>query len=270
MDHKKVRTLLSQLNGVLFTGGAASFNITTSIYFQQVANIMDYLLEYSNTNKDKAIPLWATCLGFEAMTVYIADDLSIMHNGYNSEDVPSYINFTNAAVTSTMFDSSFMDEGYMKSVYNKLSTENITMNFHQEGFEPSVWETNEYLKGNMSLLGSSMDLNGKWFGTLQESKNNGEKDTFQYIYGSQFHPEKPQFVFDAMNETNNIVHNIDAIYVNQYFVEFFVNECRVRNDNVMQQQMYQDLVIYNYNAYWFDDGEMHPEQLYWFKDPNKN
>ena len=53
MDHQRVRDLLSQLNGVLFTGGAASFNKSTSIYMKQIGNIMDYLLKYSNNNKVK-------------------------------------------------------------------------------------------------------------------------------------------------------------------------------------------------------------------------
>ena len=167
-----------------------------------------------------------------------------------------------------MFDAKYMDQTYTKSVYNKLETENLTSNWHQQGFNPSVWQTNQYLKGNMSLLGTSQDLNGKWFGALQQSKNNGEPNTFQAIYASQFHPEKPQFVFDADNGTNNIPHSIDAIYVNQYFVEFFVNEARIRNDNIMDQQLYQQSVIYNYHSYWYDDGKTHPEQLYWFPDPN--
>eukprot|EP01084_Bolivina_argentea_P055254 101304_1 len=265
---QKVRNLLSQLNGVLFTGGAASFDISTSIYFQQVVNIMDYLLQYSNKNKGgKSIPLWATCLGFEAITVYIANNHSIVGNGYNSQDVSLPINFTSNAEKQSQMFNSFMDKGYTNSVYTKLSTENLTINMHNQGFNPSVWQSNKYLKGNMSLLGISMDLNGRWFGTLQESKNSSTYNSFQSVYASQFHPEKPQYVFDEHNGSNHISHSLDAIYVNQYFVEFFVNECRLRNDNVMDKQTYQDSVIYNYAPYWYDDGATQPEQLYWFKKP---
>eukprot|EP01083_Nonionella_stella_P160721 525639_1 len=249
MAHDKVRNLLSQLNGVLFTGGGASFNISTSIYFQQVANIMHYLLQFSSTNQGKAIPLWATCLGFEAISVYIANDHSILTSKY-AEDMALPIQFTSNALTSTMFgiDHETMEQEYVQSVYAKLSTENLTINFHKYGVDPSAWMSNKYLQGNMSLLGSSMDANGTWFGTLQESKNDGE-NTFQYIYASQFHPEKPSFIFDAYNGTNNIPHSLDAIYANQYFAEFFVNECRLRNDNKMRKRS--------------------PEQLYWFANPNK-
>ena len=70
-DHNEVRSLLSTLNGVVFTGGSAILNKTTSLYYKQVFNILSYLREYhdkySNSKTQKAIPLWATCLGFEAL-----------------------------------------------------------------------------------------------------------------------------------------------------------------------------------------------------------
>ena len=61
-----VSKLVLQLNGVLFTGGTEYFN-STSIYYNQVFNILATLRKYHADNPTKSIPLWATCLGFQAM-----------------------------------------------------------------------------------------------------------------------------------------------------------------------------------------------------------
>ena len=61
-----VSKLVLQLNGVLFTGGTEYFN-STSIYYNQVFNILDTMRKYHSDNPTKSIPLWATCLGFQAM-----------------------------------------------------------------------------------------------------------------------------------------------------------------------------------------------------------
>ena len=267
LDHHKARTLLSQLNGVLFTGGSASLNLSSSVYFEQVANILQYLLQFSDSRPGQAIPLWATCLGHEAVTVYIADDQSILQGGYEAEDVPLSLEFTSNGPSSRMFNASFVDEAYAQSVYDKLATEALTMNFHSFGVAPSVWRSNANVMGNMSLIASSQDVDARWFGALQESRN--VEGGYQHVYTSQFHPEKPQFIFDTMNGTNHIVHSLDAVFANQYFVEFFVNECRLSNDNAMDAETYQSSVIYNYAPHWFEQGQSHgPEQVYYFADPN--
>merc|ERR1712154_138427 len=107
-----------------------------------------------------------------------------------------------------------------------------------------------FLSSNFSVLGTNIDENGNSFVSLFESLDN----TNLYWYGSQFHPEKSQYVFDAYNGQNNVQHNVDAIMVNQYFVEFFVNECRLRNTNTMSQNEYDSKVIYNFTPYFVSNG----------------
>ena len=64
----EVQKLLPQLNGILFTGGGGGYD-PTDPYFIQFNNILDYLQKYAIDNKhnSKSIPVWATCLGFEAI-----------------------------------------------------------------------------------------------------------------------------------------------------------------------------------------------------------
>ena len=71
----QVQKLLSQLNGVLFTGGGGGYD-PTEPYFIQFNNILDYLQKYAieNKHKSQSIPVWATCLGFEAICSRVAHD----------------------------------------------------------------------------------------------------------------------------------------------------------------------------------------------------
>ena len=70
---ENVQKLLSQLNGVLFTGGTGHM-AQGNIWWDQLNNIMSYLIKYHNESpsKSQAIPLWSTCLGFQAMLSWTA------------------------------------------------------------------------------------------------------------------------------------------------------------------------------------------------------
>ena len=63
-----IQTLLTQINGILFTGGGGSYN-PNNPYFIQFNKILDYLQNFAQQNKNKniSIPVWATCLGFEGL-----------------------------------------------------------------------------------------------------------------------------------------------------------------------------------------------------------
>lgn len=118
------------------------------------------------------------------------------------------------------------------------------------------------MNGNLSILGTSLDESGNAFATLVESVDDG----FLYWYGSQFHPEKPAFVFDYKKGVD-MVHSLDGIYVNEYFAEFFVNECRLRNQNSMVMDVYNTHVIFNYVPYFMYNGTHSYEQIYLFQKP---
>ena len=68
---ENVSKLVLTLNGVLFTGGTEYFN-SSSIYYNQVINILNTMRTYNKNNPTKSIPLWATCLGFQAMICAIS------------------------------------------------------------------------------------------------------------------------------------------------------------------------------------------------------
>ena len=105
-----------------------------------------------------------------------------------------------------------------------------------------------------------MDIYNVTFVSLIESKD----ELGLYWYGSQFHPEKPMYEF-----AKNIPKSIEAMYSNQYFAEFFVNECRLRNNNKMNNELYQQNNLYNFNPYYtalVSDNEY--AQMYLFLHQN--
>mmetsp|Transcript_1047 Transcript_1047/g.1398 ORF Transcript_1047/g.1398 Transcript_1047/m.1398 type:complete len:329 (-) Transcript_1047:24-1010(-) len=256
----QLNELLMQLNGVLFTGGSASFS-SGNIWWDQLNNILIQLREFNN-KYNKAIPLWATCLGFQGLISATAGHN--LNSDHYCEDTALPINFINNAIQSRMFGNSSMNTEYSNMIYNKLNTESLVMNFHKYGVSPTTLEGNKYANENFTILGTQNDNDNKPFVTLIESKD----ELGLYWYGSQFHPEKPQYEFDLDNGNNNIVHNLDAIISNQYFAEFFVNEARLRNDNTMSSDYYNTHIIYNYSPIIIDNGESTYQQVYVFNKQN--
>ena len=264
---ENINKILPKLNGVLITGGAANFDLN-SFWYNQLNNILNNLRLFNKQQSNKkSIPLWATCLGFEAVQCLTAQSTKIKISR-DSEDKALQIDFVeNAYNDSTIFNNSFIDDSYSTLIYNKLSSENLTMNFHSYGISPSAYNGSyPLLSNNFTILGTSLDEYGLKFVSLIQSKNNKINGDL-YWFGSQFHPEKPQYIFDKNNGNNNIVHNIDAIMTNQYFATFFVNECRLRNDNIMDTNEYNDKVIYNYQPYFIYNGTHSYEQVYLFEKP---
>jgi hypothetical protein len=256
-----VRQLLSQLNGVLFTGGTGNF-ASNSPYWTQVENVLGYLRQFQASTK-KAIPLWSTCLGFQAVTCATAKEGDNALVPAPALDIPLTIQFTSYGPQSRIFNST-MDKAYAQQVYQTVATLPVTHNDHNSGFRPQTYANDAYLKTNFSVIGLSNDDTNTPFVTLMESL----AATGLYWYGSQFHPEKPQYEFDT-GDGENIPHNLNAIFANQYFAEFFVNEARLRNDNVMNQNTYLANVIYNWPAYFIDQEEnVSYDQVYLFTNPN--
>ena len=67
-------SILSKVNGVLFTGGGMDFDIKT-----KWTKNADYILKYAieQNKKGNPYPIWGTCLGFEL--------LAYLTSGYDSK-----------------------------------------------------------------------------------------------------------------------------------------------------------------------------------------
>ena len=132
-------------------------------------------------------------------------------------------------------------------VIDILANEPVTMNNHQWGVTPSVFQgmrhtrcmierlnarerahvmrllarsrpplANKYLPNFYNQLSLNNDREGVTFISSMEGKK-------YPVYGTQWHPEKPQFEWDADEVTN---HTPDAITAMQYMSDFLVSEAR--------------------------------------------
>ena len=167
---------------------------------------------------------------------------------------------------SRIFHSESMPMDYRNLALELTSDYNTTCNDHWLGVDPDYFSNDSYLIGNFSNLGISYDRLNKPFIALIESK---EIDGIQLSwYGSQFHPEKAQYQFTP-DWTPNFKHNVNTIIANQYLSTFFINECRERNDNVMDKKTYDELIIYNFVSTFIGKNQTDPfNNCYWFPQPN--
>ena len=191
---------------------------------------------------------------------------SLMNKTFNAEDYPINIDFRADARSDSCLifgPQCPLNVNYTASVYHNYATLNISHNSHSRGFIPSAFNSDPYLTSNFTLLGTSFDRNGVEFVTLVESLH----ELNLYWFASQFHPEKSQYEFDSAHDSN-FPHSLKSIYSNQYLAEFFVNECKTRNNHIMATDAYLSNVIYNYNPL-FVTKEMYPdctyEQVYLFQ-----
>ena len=188
---------------------------------------------------------------YTALTSYNASDmmLNIDYNQYGMNE-------------SRIFNRNSMPSDYKNLALEYTADYNTTCNDHWLGVDPEYFYNDTYLTGNFSNLGVSYDRLGTPFIALIESK---EIDGVQFSwYASQFHPEKGQYQFTP-EWTPNFTHDIKTVIPNQYLSEFFINECRERNNNVMDQEMYDELVIYNFETTYIGKNQTDPfNVLYWF------
>ena len=124
-------------------------------------------------------PVWGTCLGFEALSCCTAGDLSVLEHDFDSDNITLPLDFTSEVKSSRIF----AEAG--KALLDDFAKQPITMNNHIAGVLPETFERNEKLSAFYRVVSTNVDRAGKRFVSTIEGKK-------LPIYGSQWHPEKPQ------------------------------------------------------------------------------
>uniref|UniRef100_A0AAG5DEB5 folate gamma-glutamyl hydrolase n=1 Tax=Anopheles atroparvus TaxID=41427 RepID=A0AAG5DEB5_ANOAO len=240
--------IMTNLNGVLFPGGATYFNQSNG-YAEAGRHIYDIAMRY-NENGDY-FPLWGTCLGFELLTYLAANGTEHRaHCKSNSQALP--LNFKDDFRKSRLFADAPND------VVDILSSEPVTANFHQF----CVTEANMTAYGldeDWRVMSVDRDWNGMEFISTIEHKK-------YPFYGIQFHPEKNIYEWVS---NKNISHTANAIQAAQFFADFFIHETR-KNDHRFPTEMTLDQhVIYNYQPTFTGLKRSSFEQCYMFSATHK-
>mmetsp|Transcript_19062 Transcript_19062/g.37415 ORF Transcript_19062/g.37415 Transcript_19062/m.37415 type:complete len:344 (-) Transcript_19062:1794-2825(-) len=214
-SEKELRRIFESVNGLFFPGGSAYLSHGHP-YFDASEKLFHWALE-ANAN-GQVYPIWGTCLGFEQLAVLASGSNATVLDAsgiFDSEDYSAPVTLTANAEDSELV-------GTMPArLRDAMIAEDITFNAHGQGVSPDVFAGNPALSGFFTNLATYVDKKGKPFVAMFEAKNNIP------IYGVQFHPEKAIFEFYV---PSNIPHSPDAVFLAQYFTNFFVLKTRC-NDN---------------------------------------
>ncbi len=179
-------------------------------------------------------------------------DENLVMEHFDSWDISYPLNFDLENVqTSKMFGKK---SGISDLLLHDMSTNAVTMNYHHLGVSRGTYKKFPGIEKFFNILATNKDQKGVEFVSVVEAKD-------YPIYGVQFHPEWPLFEWDP---TANVVHTKNAINVNAYFSEFFVNECRNNSHKYATAKEEMNSLIYNYSPeYTFVTGD--DVQTYFWK-----
>ncbi|XP_055340715.1 gamma-glutamyl hydrolase-like [Paramacrobiotus metropolitanus] len=210
--------LMSKINGVIFPGGAVSLSrggyATAGRTIFELAEKMNQLATY--------FPIWGTCLGFELLTVVMANRNVLASCSAKKLHLP--ISFQSGYETSKIFSAA------PKEIISMLANEPITVNSHHKCLTPTNM-TLSGLSSRLRNLGNSVSRDGIVFSAVFE-------DMRYPFYGVQFHPEKPGFEPGS--------YSTHAVQAGNYFGTFFVNEARKNGQRFASKQEENAFSIHNW------------------------
>nr|AFK41094.1 unknown [Medicago truncatula] len=213
---------LELVNGVLFTGGVAN----DGLYFEIVGRIFKKVLEKNDAGD--YFPLYATCLGFELITMIVSEDNDTLED-FAAENQASSLQFVeNVNIKESVF------QRFPPDLLKKLSTDCIVMQNHQYGISPVKLLGNQKLSSFFEILTTSNDQDDKVYVSTVRSRN-------YPVTGFQWHPEKNAFEWGSPS----IPHTEDAIRTTQYAANYLVSEARKSLNRPVAQELLDNL-IYNY------------------------
>ena len=300
-----VRSILEQVDGVLFPGGGSSLPSSAITIWNELHSQKYYYPVEDNAVADR-IPLWGTCLGMEFIVQLAADAMeqecdnscnrSILESGYDSTNI-----------SLPLLDVVRTDLYRPDSIYDIVTKYNVTMNNHHLGISPKRFKGNPGLSRRFVATSVNYDRNGKAFvSTIEPLKQKVTNEasssllsSMAYlpppVYGVQYHPEKNSHEYGLSPNTSipyeAIDHTPEGIAFSLYEAQFLVNLARDnilarrqrgsdRGDNKYETNKYNrpDLypMIYTYPrkvGYKFEEIYIIPPASHWenkIKNKNEN
>lgn len=247
---KNTEELLSNLNGVILPGGnytpCFDANGDLTKYGAKVKLIVDKVKQINENGN--YFPLWCICLGFQAViSVETMDPKILAVEKFDSKDKWDILKFVCNDYDSKQF------KNWPSNLIEALQTEEITYNYHVNGFDPESFETNKVLSEDYTLVATTTDRKGVEYAAIYEHKR-------YPIYGHQSHPEKIEHInYDkqAIPKTEN------AVAVARYLAKFFVDECRLNFNKFESVDELESSLLSN-NPLIHIDGN--PQDIYVFNE----
>jgi len=237
---------LSNLNGLIFTGGPAMPEADET-YFSTAAALF---VAVEDLNKNGVhFPLWGTCLGLETISSIVGGGQGAALTNFDAENISLVLDFTSEARSSKMFSE--MPEG----MYEIFSTRNITTNWHTFGVSPETFAARVQPAG-FTLLSTNADKEN------EEFVSTFEHETYP-IFAVQWHPESNQYDTTDKEGDSTPDRTKEAVEGMQYLGNFLVNEARGNDNAVDGDKQFRDLVLVSNSVegrryfdgwkFWFND-----------------
>ena len=151
MPYKEITDIFQSVNGVLIPGGAA--HLPDSQYFRNAKHFYD--LAIAANRRGDFFPIWGTCLGFEALANIVAGEYVLSES--KARDIAMPLNFSGCAKCSRMMRDA------PDQLVKKLSTEDLTYNYHKKCVTPETFASRKELDHMFRVVSYNNDLNGKTF-----------------------------------------------------------------------------------------------------------
>jgi gamma-glutamyl hydrolase len=220
---EQLKSLFSQINGIIFPGGGSELVRTPLFYSAQYL----YKLVLDANDRGVHFPLFGHCMGFQLLSMITSEDFDILERE-EVEDQGLPLNFTRLAPTSRLFKDA--PQWVMKT----LGSQPVTMNYHHWGISKQRYHANAKLDAFYDVLSTNVDDHGDTFVSTVEGKR-------YPVYGYQWHPEK-----NAFEWSGHINHSPEAVAAMQYMADFTVSEARKNFQSFKNPTDEFNSLIYNY------------------------
>ena len=230
-DKNVTEEKLSKVNAVIFPGGDGDYLEYGRLVFNMTKEIND---------NGTYLPLWGTCMGYENMVSYVADEGWKVLDVYDLDSASLTLDFVVDPLSTKMFQW-LGNEAYL------FNDHNVTYHSHHWSMNPDKFNTDKGLASMFKLTGISyMPDDGRPIVASVESE--------QYpFFGTQFHPEKPTQIF---KEDQAVNHSWISIQLNTHFAEYFVYQARRNNVTYGNYSEVQKAIIQNADLIvtdeWYD------------------
>jgi len=153
--------------------------------------------------------------------------------------------------------------GFPSDLEALVQTEDLVYYDADYTTDPAAWSNNANLSEWLVPVAYSTNSDGTQFVAYVEGATvNGSAIP---IYASQFHPEKVTFEWDNTGITN-IPHSFEAIRVEQWLANFFINETRSNHNQFPNETYAAQFVIENFNTTVLVESQF--QQIYFFQNVN--
>jgi len=207
---EEIKEQFAFLNGVFFTGGP--YRPTDMPRYFETATLLYSLVLQSAGEADEAgssVPLWATCLGHQAVSDIAAGGVDILDE-FDSEGLELSLELTEAASESKLFAAMPIQ------IRESLTTSNLTTNWHHYGVSPETFEATVAPAG-LRLLSTNVGLQGKTFTSTMEHIS-------APITTVQWHPEANAYDYNPDDDV--VVHDIESAATMSWLARYFVSQAR--------------------------------------------